>query len=203
MLHFSSLHVIFLLALGAITATCKTTNLPDVPPGVFEVSTRIEIRSTSKAAWNALTNFRDYPDWNPFVRAAAVVSPLNVTLPRQYPVEGKRLFMRTQIPPLPLPVNRNTPDNPLNTQLAYENITHVQPRLGRLAWAYADEFLLQAERWQAVSDVGRGIVLYESREVFDGLMAPELQVALGDGLQKAFDAQGQALKLLLERRAGA
>ncbi|KAH7402723.1 hypothetical protein BKA66DRAFT_436125 [Pyrenochaeta sp. MPI-SDFR-AT-0127] len=200
-LRFPTLHILFVLALGAITATCTYTNLPDVPPGVFEVSTRIEIFSTKRAAWDALTNFRDYADWNPFVRSAVVVSPLNVTLPRQYPVEGKRLFMRTQIPPLPLPVNRNTPDNLLNTQLAYENITHVQPRLGRLAWEYAGEFVLQAERWQAVSDIRRGVVLYESREVFHGLMAPELEVALGDSLQKAFDAQGQGLKLLLERGA--
>lgn len=66
-----------------------------------------------------------------------VVSPLNITLPEQYPVEGKRLFLRTQIPPLPLPVDASTPDNPLNTQFAYENITHVQPDLLRLAWEYA------------------------------------------------------------------
>jgi hypothetical protein len=66
-----------------------------------------------------------------------VVSPLNVTLPEQYPVEGKRLFLRTQMPPLPLPVDASTPDNLLNTQFAYETITHVQPDRLRLAWEYA------------------------------------------------------------------
>lgn len=134
-------------------------------------------------------------------RAAVVVSPLNVTLPEQYPVENRRLFLRTQIPPLPLPVDSNTPDNPLNTQFAYENITHVQPDLLRLAWEYAASpgVLLAAERWQAISDLGNGKVLYESREVFSGALAYTLKALLGDSLQKGFDAQGEGLKLLLER----
>jgi len=102
------------------------------------------------------------------VRAAIVVSPLNLTLPDQTPVEGKDLFLRVQIPPLPLPVNKDTPDNPLATQFSYEKITAVQPELGRLAWKFQPDVkvLLSAERWQAVSDLGNGMVLYESREVF-------------------------------------
>lgn len=138
------------------------------------------------------------------MRSAIVVSPLNLTLPEQYPLEGNQLFMRTQIPPLPLPVNKDTPDNPLAMQFAYENITHVQPELGRLAWKYiAPEVALSSERWQAVSDLGNGVALYESREVFHGLLAPALKATLGESLQKGFDAQGVGLKMLLERGGGA
>jgi hypothetical protein len=149
--------VIALLLASSTGVLAQTSNLPDVAPGVFNVSTRIEIQTTTSAVWNALTNFPAYAEWNPFVRlvkigmnafysvgmpnkdcsAAVVVSPLNITLPEQYPVEGKRLFLRTQIPPLPLPVDASTPDNILHTQFAYENITHVQPELLRLAWEYA------------------------------------------------------------------
>ena len=176
------------------------TNLPTVPQGVFNASTRIEIRSTVPAAWHALTDFLAYPDWNPFVRTAIVVSPLNITLPNQYPVEGKDLFFRVQIPPLPLPVNRYTPDNLLATQFSYENITHVQPELNRLAWANTvpPRTLIQAERWQALSDLGHGMILYESREVYNGPLAETLKLTLGDNLQKSFVSQGEALKLLLE-----
>ncbi|KAJ4374219.1 hypothetical protein N0V83_002960 [Neocucurbitaria cava] len=198
MLLFSSMRVILILAFLVITALSEYTNLPDVPPGIFNASTRIEIHSTTTAAWNALTNFPDYADWNPFVRAAIVVSPQNLTLPEQYPVESNHLFMRTQIPPLPLPVNSSTPDNPLNTEFAYELITHVQPDLGRLAWKYTPEALLQSQRWQAISDLGNGTLLYESREVFNGPLASVLKATLGESLQKGFDAQGQGLKLLLE-----
>ncbi|CAI6335915.1 unnamed protein product [Periconia digitata] len=148
------------------------------------------------------TDFANYPTWNPFVRAAIVISPLNLTLPEQRPVEGERLFLRLQIPPLPLPVDQNTPDNPLNTQVAYENITHVQPELGRVAWKYySPDGVLDAVRWSAITDVGNGRVVYESREVYLGLLAPTLQVTMGESLQKSFDAQGKGLKLLIEKAA--
>lgn len=176
------------------------TNLP--PPsknGLFTASTRILIcNTTTSLAWAALTNFPNYADWNPFVRAAIVVSPLNLTLQEQYPIQGKNLFLRTQIPPLPFPVSRNTLDNPLATQFAYEEITYVQPELGRLAWRYASDAVVQAERWQAVSEMGDGTVLYESREVFDGALATVVKVGFGANLQKGFDAQGVGLKMLLE-----
>lgn len=176
----------------------QVTNLPDVPPGVFTAGTRLEINSTTTAAWNALTDFPAYAEWNPFVRKAIVLSPLNITLPDQYPMQGKNLYLRNQIPPLPLPVNKYTPDNPFAIQFAYEIITHVDKGLGRLAWKYYAEDLLQAERWQAISDLGDGMMLYESREVFSGPLAETLKAIMGEGLQQGFDAQGQGLKLLLE-----
>lgn len=187
--------------LFASVVCSQFTNLPPAPEGgVFSASTRIEIHSTAAAAYQALIDFRNYADWNPFVRAAIVVSPLNLTLPEQYPVEGKNLFLRVQIPPLPFPVDANTPDNPAATQFSYEKITAVQPDLGRLAWRFEPDTpgVLQAERWQAVSDLGNGVVLYESREVFRGLGAAAIKATMGENLQKGFDAQGVALKMLLE-----
>jgi hypothetical protein len=184
---------------AASRPSAEYTNLPNVPSGVFNASARIEIQSTMAAAWDALTDFPNYPNWNPFVRYAVTVSPANITLPKQRPVEDVRLFMRVQIPPLPLPVDRNTPDDPLHIQFTYENITHVQPELRRLAWEYLPETLLQAERWQALSDLGNGTVLYESREVYHGALAPILQETMGKGLQEAFEGQANGLKLFLER----
>ena len=132
--------------------------------------------------------------------SAVVVTQLNESVAEQYPVENRRLILRTQIPPLPLPVDSDTPDDPLNTQFAYENITHVQPDLLRVAWAYAatPEDVLAGERWQALSDTGSGMVLYEAREVFHGALATTLRDLYGTGLQEGFDAQAQGLKLLLE-----
>jgi hypothetical protein len=188
-----------LALLHASTALAIYTNLPDAAPGVFNVSIRTTIRSTLPAAWDALTDFSSYPDWNPFVRSSTVVSSFNMTLPEQYPVEGKYLWLRTQIPALPPPVNRDTPSVLMNTQFALEKIVAVQPELGRVAWKYATDTFIQAVRWQAVSDLGDGTVLYESREVFDGLAAGVLKSLMADKLQAAFEAQGEGLKLWLER----
>lgn len=187
------------ISAAILSAVAQRTNLPDVPPGVFNASARIEIQTTIDAAWKTLNDFTNYADWNPFVRYAVVLSPANLTLPEQRPIENARLFMRVQIPPLPLPVNRSTPDNPLNTQVTYENITHVEPGLRRLAWDYQPPLLLQAERWQALSDLGDGRVLYESQEVYHGALATFLRDTMGEGLQESFEGQANGLKLYLER----
>lgn len=189
---------ILLLLIQSVSVLSAFTNLPDVPAGVFNVSTRLEIRSNRNDAWGALTDFAKYPEWNPFVRASVMVSADNTTLREQYPKEGRRLFLRTQIPALPLPVNKHTPDVEANTLYSYENVTHVQRKQGRLAWAFIEDPSLQAERWSAVSDIGRGKVLYESREVFIGPTAVYLKSQLGQALQSSFDAQAQAFKALLE-----
>ena len=55
-----------LLAVAQVSA--EFTNLPDVPPGVFNVSARLEIATTKQAIWDALTDFPNYAVWNPFVR---------------------------------------------------------------------------------------------------------------------------------------
>lgn len=190
--------LMLLLLLQATRVFSTYTNLPNVPQGVFNVSTRIEIRSNKHAAWKALTDFPKYPDWNPFVRASIMVSSSNSTLHDQHPREGRRLFLRTQIPPLPMPVNKHTQDVEVHTQYSYENVTHVQRKEGRLAWNFITDPNLQAERWSAVSDIGRGRVLYESREVFSGPTARYLKTQLGETLQNCFEAQGKALKALLE-----
>jgi hypothetical protein len=194
--------VMLLLLLQAISVFSAYTNLPDVPQGVFNVSTRIEIRSNIHAAWKALTDFPKYPEWNPFVRASIMISSDNATLRDQHPREGRQLFLRTQIPALPLPVNRDTPDVEANTQYSYENVTRVQPKEGRLAWKFIadpNHPNLQSERWSAVSNIGHGKVLYESREVFHGPIAERLKSLLGKTLQDCFTAQGKALKALLEK----
>jgi hypothetical protein len=200
-MHSTFFQIPLILFLHTHLTSTQSTNLPPPPPGLFTAQTRITISNTTvSAAWTALTDFSAYATWNPFVRRAIVVSPLplNLTLPEQYPVVGKDLYLRTQIPPLPFPVNENTPDDPLSTQFAYEKITVVDEEKGWLAWKYQPDTLLQAERWQAVSDAGNGGILYESYEVFDGVLAGVLRESMEEGLQKGFEAQGEGLKMLLE-----
>lgn len=197
--HFYDMAPAFWLLLAITGTLAQYTNLPDVAPGLFNASARIEIDNTNiDAAWDALTDFANYPKWNPFVRSSIVVDAANVSLPVQRPVENAQLLLRVQIPALPLPVNENTPDNPLNTQLSYKNITHVQRDLGRLAWELYPNPLMVAERWQALSVNEYGQVLYESREVFSGTLAPVTRALYEKKLQESFQAQAEALKLWLQ-----
>lgn len=119
-------------------------------------------------------------------------------------VENKRVIFQTQIPPLPLPVTNTTAPDLLNAQISFENITHVDEALGRAAWRQLDfpKVALDAERWSAVSNItdgpDAGKVLYESRMVYAGALAPILQVLYETSLQESFDAQAVALQDLLE-----
>ncbi|KAF2814970.1 uncharacterized protein BDZ99DRAFT_515733 [Mytilinidion resinicola] len=193
---------LLLFTLYLISLTTAQTNLPSVPPGVFSASARIEIATTVPLLWTAVANFSAYPEWNPFVRSAIVTNALAIPLPapQQWPTENARLFFRVQIPPLPLPVNASTPDNPAHTQTSFENITHVQPTLGRVAWKLlSPDLALEAERWTAVSVAASGNALYESREVYRGALAGVLEGLYGAGLQAGFEAQAEALRGLLEK----
>lgn len=136
--------------------------------------------------------------------SAIVTDEFFVPLPadQQRPVENKRLVFQVQIPPLPLPVDASTPPNPMHNQSGFENVTHVQHVLYRVAWRQiglpTDQ--LESERWSALSKVKGGKTVYESREVFHGSLALTLKEQYGKGLQEGFEAQAQALKILTEGR---
>ena len=133
-----------------------------------------------------------------------VTSEFLVPTSSQPPVEGHRLIIWSQIPPLAPPVNANSFANPLNTRITIENITHVQPDLGRVAWKLfgSPDAILSAERWSAVSafqdEDGIEWAFYESREVFSGGLAALVGTLQGEGLQQGFDAQAQAMKMRAE-----
>ncbi|KAF2501815.1 hypothetical protein BU16DRAFT_209748 [Lophium mytilinum] len=195
------LSLLLSISISLLSPVAARTNLPPVAPGVFNASARIEINTTPALLWTAITNFTAYPEWNPFVRSAITTNPLGIPLPPsdQWPAENRRLLFRVQIPPLPLPVNASTPDNPAHSQTSFENITHVQPGLGRVAWKLLSvDLALEAERWTAVSVAASGKALYESREVYRGALAGVLEALYGEGLQEGFEGQAEALRRLLE-----
>jgi hypothetical protein len=139
-------------------------------------------------------------------RSAVLTDAAFVPLPtdEQTVAENKRAIFVVQIPPLAGPISAGTPPDPLNTQVSLENVTHLEPALRRVAWAYAavPALAISAERWSAVSVIAdgpqAGLALYESREVYAGALAPAVEALYGTGLQEAYDAQAAALKQLLE-----
>ncbi|KAF5350375.1 hypothetical protein D9758_012477 [Tetrapyrgos nigripes] len=189
------------------------TNLPSVDPGVFSVKASILINASVEEVWNAVLDFPSYPEWNPFVRSQIITSPLLIPISPQIPAEDLRLIITSQIPPLPLPpdgppITNTSTGNPLESHITIENITHYQPDVHRIAWKLTGtpDALLSAERWSAVSEFieedGDGDetrwAFYESREVYDGAIAGIVQTLEGEGLQKGFEAQGEALKMRVE-----
>ncbi|VDB95492.1 unnamed protein product [Peniophora sp. CBMAI 1063] len=196
---FSPLIAASLLLLQASSPALAQSNLPPMGSGAFEVSTRALIDAPLETVWNTLVNFTGYPDWNPFARSQTVCDEFFIPLENQTAFEGARLIINVQIPPLTPPVNRSTPSNILHSQISFENVTHLQPDLHRVAWEPIDfpESVINATRWSAVSTVGN-MTLYESAQVYSGSLASVVGSLFQEGLQEAFDAQGVALKLLLD-----
>ncbi|KAL0066240.1 hypothetical protein AAF712_006671 [Marasmius tenuissimus] len=179
------------------------SHLPPVPPGIFNASARILINAPIQKVWDTLLDFPSYPEWNPFVRSQVVVDDLGIPLNDQTPQEGRFILIKSVIPPLEGPVDASTPSDPERTQITKEIITHVNtPEQFQTAWKNdSPPEVLDAERWSAVSEVvldSRTYTLYESREVFRGEMAPIVEESVGEGLQKAFEAQATALKARAE-----
>ncbi|KZV85670.1 hypothetical protein EXIGLDRAFT_725596 [Exidia glandulosa HHB12029] len=188
----------------AVTATALAqSNLPPLPDGVFTASARIEIAAPLELVWDIVLDFGSYPDWNPFVRTATVTDVWGVPAAEQRAVEGAFANFIVEIPPLPLPVNASTPLNLLQTQFSRESIVAVDNTLHRAAWKQImlPDSAVNATRWSAVSTLENGNTLYESAEPYNGLLAPLLQSLFGDGLQQAFEAQAEGLKLRAEAMA--
>lgn len=67
--------MLFFAFISATFALDPPSNLPPAPEGVFTVSGSSIINADVDAAWNLLTNFTNYPNWNPFVRYVQVYLP--------------------------------------------------------------------------------------------------------------------------------
>jgi hypothetical protein len=76
-----------------------------------------------------------------------------------------------------------------------EVITVVDHQNYCLAWRYISlpRWLLSAVRWQTLTVEG-GKTRYESVEAFNGLLVYVLKYLIRGGLQRGFEAMGQALK---------
>lgn len=67
----------------------------------------------------------------------------------------------------------------------------------RVAWitdGALPRFLLFAERWQTLTDVGNGQVKYESTEVFSGILSYLVKLFVGKNLVLGVDAMAEGLK---------
>jgi hypothetical protein len=81
-------------------------------------------------------------------------------------------------------------------QSAFERISTVDHENYRVAWVNLSfpRFLMNAERWQAVSVTEDGKTKYETTEVFGGIIAYIIQFFMYEKLVLGFQAQAEGLK---------
>ncbi|TFY53914.1 hypothetical protein EVJ58_g9174 [Rhodofomes roseus] len=114
-------------------------------------------------------------------------------LPDQTAREGTYLLMDVHIPPSP-DASRPPTSRPL------EIITAVDHTNYRVAWVNCmPKWLVNAERWQALSVVEGGKTLYETREVMGGIGAYFIKWFMFASLTKGFQAVADGLKKRAEQ----
>ncbi len=111
----------------------------------------------------------------------------------QTPAEGKYVLMKTHIPP--------TLDDVAWTQDAFEMIIAYDDVNRRMAWqSLLPEWLVKAERWQALSTTADGKTFYESREIFAGAGAYLIKWLISTPLMQSFDAMADAVQTQSEQQ---
>jgi hypothetical protein len=143
-----------------------------------EVFTMIEIDAPAERVWQILTDFRRYPEWNPFIRRIegrpAKAAELDVLI---QPEGGKPMRFRPLV------------------------LTARPPRELRWIGRLLIPGLLDGRHRFVVEqlDEGRSRLIHEER--FTGLLVPFLRRNIEGPVKRGFEAMNAALKRIAERKA--
>lgn len=139
-----------------------------------QIETQISIDASVENVWQVLTNFSDYPTWNPFIKS------IEGNL-----VKGSKLTVEIQ------------PENmkPQTFQPTVSSIekNHQFSWLGHL-WIKG---LFDGNHYFALHSKGNKTVLIHG-EKFSGMLVPLLFSMMGEKTKKGFTAMNEALKLKVE-----
>lgn len=141
-----------------------------------EIKTEILIHATPAKVWTILTNFEDYPNWNPFIKSIqGAVKVGHKFTARIEPPEAKGMTFKP-------------------TVLVFE--PNVEFRwLGHLFFAG----LFDGEHKFVLVDHDNGTTTLKHSETFKGILVPLFKKMLDYNTLKGFEAMNAALKAKAEQ----
>lgn len=144
---------------------------------MVELNTELVIEASAAEVWQVLTNFADYPVWNPFIHRIKGEPALGAVLEIHiHPLgEGDRRFQPT--------ITRLEPDRELHWQGAYWGLPGLFDGL--------HIFIIES--------LADHRVRFINKERFTGLLAPFLGRWLNKRTRSNFELMNQALKTRAER----
>lgn len=143
----------------------------------FELKTAITINSTPEKVWSILTDFGNYPKWNPFV--TSLTGDVKV---------GNKIAVR--IEPPGASVNNFKP-----------TVTAFEPNK-KLSWLGVFLFrgVFDGEHIFELTDNRNGTITFIQQENFTGLLVPFFKKMLDNNTRKGFEAFNNKLKELAENK---
>lgn len=160
--------------------------------GVFTGSAKSTIKAPIETVWGVFTDFENYSKWNSFVRSQILTDASYKPLVEQKPASGRYLLMEVCIPP--------SSDPEASKSRAKCIIVVMDHEHHRAEWKAVGfpSFLLSAHRTQTLKEVeqenGEKVTVYETSEVFSGVLAYIIKWLLRAKLQKSFIAMAEDLK---------
>lgn len=143
----------------------------------FNIKTEVVIQASPETVWGILTNFNDYPNWNPFIK----------TLNGDVTVGNK---ITVQIAP---PESKEMTFKP--TVLTFVNAKEM---------SWLGHFLIpgifDGKHTFELIDNGNGTTTFIQRERFKGILVPFYKKQLNTNTRAGFEAMNQKLKLRSENR---
>ncbi|KAJ2915112.1 hypothetical protein MD484_g5293, partial [Candolleomyces efflorescens] len=165
--------------------------------GVLTVRGSATIDAPPDRVWSILTDFKSYPQWNPFTRSQTLYDTSKNPLPDSALATDLFLHVsRVHLPP--------TMGEPglFGQASTWEKIVSVSHEDHRMAWEFylplMPKWLLRAERWQILTDLDGGKTRYDTFEVFGGPIAYLIKWVHQQNLKDGFKAMAEALKARAE-----
>jgi hypothetical protein len=141
-----------------------------------EIKTEILINATPEKVWSILTNFEQYPNWNPFIKPITGEAKV-----------GNKISVRIE-PPL----SKGMTFKP--KILVYE--TNKQFRwIGHLLFPR----LFDGEHIFELIDNQNGTTTFKQSEIFKGILVPFFKKKLDNNTKKGFEEMNVKLKELAEK----
>lgn len=141
-----------------------------------EIKTQILIHATPEKVWSILTNFENYPNWNPFIKSIkGDVKVGNRITARIEPPETKGMTFRPTI-------------------LSYKTNKELK-WIGHLLFTG----LFDGEHKFEITDNENGTTTFIQSEQFNGLLVPFFKKQLDNNTKKGFEQMNIKLKELAEQ----
>ncbi len=142
----------------------------------MEIKTQITIEANAEKVWDILTQFDQYPNWNPFIKSiTGDVKAGNKITTRIQPPGASGMTFKPTI-------------------LAFETYKELR-WMGRLLF----KGLFDGEHKFEIIDCKNGSILFVQSEKFSGVLVPLLKKSLEINTKNGFELMNQKLKELAEK----
>ncbi|WP_216639105.1 SRPBCC domain-containing protein [Flammeovirga sp. SJP92] len=139
----------------------------------MEIKTKILINATSEKVWTILTDFKNYPQWNPFIKSLTGDVKIGNTIKVEItPPKGKGMTFKPKVVRYKM-----------NKELTW---------VGHLFF----KGIFDGEHRFELIDHGNGTTTFIQNERFSGLLTGLLNVA---NTQKGFELMNEKLKIMAEK----